>query len=139
MFAGSLDQFDQDAVDVCEVVFDLTAKLSLEDEVVEDVSTSESHGSPVGFVFIRDHKLKLQMIVHEEPVPSTEYFDEVTGEMVTVPGKMHKEPANSKERRKERRRKAREAMKNGLVPHEVENDTSEEEDERIQMREGEDF
>ncbi|CAJ0601134.1 unnamed protein product [Cylicocyclus nassatus] len=125
MFAGALDQFDQDAVDVCEVVFDLTAKLSLEDEVVDDVSTSESHGSPV--------------IVHEEAVPSTEYFDEATGEMITVPGKMHKEPTNSKERRKERRRKAREAMKNGLVPHEVENDTSEEEDERIQMREDEGF
>ncbi|CAJ0593566.1 unnamed protein product [Cylicocyclus nassatus] len=62
------------------------------------------------------------MIVHEKAVPSTEYFDEAMGEMVTVPGNMHKEPT-SKKRRKERRRKAREAMKNGLVPDEVDNDT----------------
>ncbi|VDM76442.1 unnamed protein product [Strongylus vulgaris] len=129
MFPGALDRFDQDAVDVCEVVFDLTAKLSLEDrnELDDGGSASESQGSP--------------MITHEEAVPSREYFDEATGEMITVPERIiRKEPTNSKERRKERRRRAREALKNGLSPDAYGDESSEEEeDERIQMRKEEGF
>ncbi|EPB80768.1 hypothetical protein ANCCEY_00174 [Ancylostoma ceylanicum] len=130
MFAGALDRFDQDAVDVCEVVFDLTSKLSLEEK------EEESHGSDSDSqAFSKIH------IAQEVEAPSAEYFDEATGEMVTVPSKAAKtEPKNSKERRKERRRKAREALKNGDFGTDEDTDvSSEEEDERIQMREDEGF
>ncbi|KIH57957.1 g-patch domain protein [Ancylostoma duodenale] len=130
MFAGALDRFDQDAVDVCEVVFDLTSKLSLEEK------EAENHGSD------SDSQAFSKIdIAHEEDGPSTEYFDEATGELVTVPSKAVKtEPKNSKERRKERRRKAKEALKNGVLGTDGDfDDSSEEEDERIQMREDEGF
>ncbi|VDO96862.1 unnamed protein product [Heligmosomoides polygyrus] len=117
MFAEVLEHFDQDAVDVCEIVFDMTSKLSLEEE----------NGS--------------------ESVPSLEYFDEATGEMVSVPqrnGTGASEPRNSKERRAERRRQARERLRNGTalsgdVNDVCSDDGSDEEDERVQMREDERF
>ncbi|RCN50003.1 g-patch domain protein [Ancylostoma caninum] len=129
MFAGALDRFDQDAVDVCEVVFDLTSKLSLEEK------EAENHGSD------SDSEAFSKIDIAHEQDPSTEYFDEATGEMVTVPSSAVKtEPMNSKERRKERRRKAREALRNGGFDADGDvDDSSEEEDERIQMREDEGF
>ncbi|KHJ88282.1 g-patch domain protein [Oesophagostomum dentatum] len=130
MFHGALDCFDQDAVDVCEVVFDLTSKLSLEEKEDEDgTSEDDSRASPRSDLHV------------EESAAATEYFDEATGEMVTIPSRSTtKESKNSKERRKERRRRAQEAIKNGLNQEEyVDDESSEEEDERIQMREDEGF
>ncbi|KHJ75490.1 hypothetical protein OESDEN_24894, partial [Oesophagostomum dentatum] len=130
MFHGALDCFDQDAVDVCEVVFDLTSKLSLEEKEYEDDSSED------------DSRASLKSDLHvEESAAATEYFDEATGEMVTIPSRTATKGAkNSKERRKERRRRAREAIKNGLNQEEyVDDESSEEEDERIQMREDEGF
>nr|CDJ85937.1 Forkhead-associated and D111 G-patch domain containing protein [Haemonchus contortus] len=133
LFAGALDRLDQDAVDVCEVVFDLTSKLSLEDRDGVD-SELEAHSSPSSSR-VNDHL--------DSEVASVEYFDEATGEMISVQRKTG-EVKGSKERRRERRRKAQEELRSGDGNDDVSNiehydSTSEEEDERIQMREDERF
>ncbi|PIO68838.1 g-patch domain protein [Teladorsagia circumcincta] len=132
LFAGALDRLDQDAVDVCEVVFDLTSKLSLEDGDDGDCESGK-HSTPSSSR--KDH-CDIEMA-------SVEYFVEATGEIISVP-QGNSQIKRSKERRKERRRKAREGLRNGVECAELLSDdycesTSEEEDERIQMREDERF
>ncbi|KAK5969387.1 G-patch domain protein [Trichostrongylus colubriformis] len=122
MFAGALDRLDQDAVDVCEVVFDLMSRLSLEEK--EDIDLVHRACSSPSSSRASDHQ--------DNEIASVEYFDEATGEMISIPQR------GSRETRKERRRKAREDHQNGhggAVIEEYQESTSEEEDERIQMRE----
>ncbi|KAK6020769.1 hypothetical protein OSTOST_13571 [Ostertagia ostertagi] len=132
LFAGALDRLDQDAVDVCEVVFDLTSKLSLEDGDDGECGPG-THSTPSSSR--KDHC--------DAEMASLDYFDEATGEIISVP-QGNGQIKGNKERRKERRRRAREDLKNGVGDAKILSEdycesTSEEEDERIQMREDERF
>ncbi|KAK6015882.1 g-patch domain protein, partial [Ostertagia ostertagi] len=139
LFAGALDRLDQDAVDVCEVVFDLTSKLSLEDGDDGECGPG-THSTPSSSG--KDH--------HDAEMTTVDYFDEATGDIISVPqgnGQIQRAlcfDLGNKERRKERRRRAREDLKNGVGDAKILSEdycesTSEEEDERIQMREDERF
>ncbi|WKY06085.1 hypothetical protein Q1695_006354 [Nippostrongylus brasiliensis] len=126
MFAEVLDKFDQDAVDVCEVVFDLVAELSLDDHNASITAPKHRHDDQ-----------------HERESSSVEYFDEDTGETIRVaqsnaPNKQHQ---NGKRRTRDGR-VSREWRRQNHIPPEVGESSgsdSSEEDERIQMREEERF
>ncbi|KAK6748688.1 hypothetical protein RB195_001356 [Necator americanus] len=132
MFAEALDRFDQDAVDVCEVLFDLTSMLSL-DEKKEKANDPESSS----------RALYKDDTVYGKAGSSTDYFDEATGEIITIPDKpLHSSLGlrSRRERRTEQRREIEGVQKDDdtCLAGDI-SDSSEEEDERIQMRKDEGF
>uniref|UniRef100_A0A0K0DL64 G-patch domain-containing protein n=1 Tax=Angiostrongylus cantonensis TaxID=6313 RepID=A0A0K0DL64_ANGCA len=149
MFCGVLDHFDQDAVDVCEIVFDMTAKLSLESSENEcDDHKDWALFSPQRlFCFIKK-PLVMDYEYDGDGFP-VEYFDDTTGEITCVTKKPMRtkctnETKKSREVRKLRRGNVLEAMRNGtynlsMCEEECSDESSEEEDERIQMKEEEGF
>ncbi|ETN71076.1 hypothetical protein NECAME_14364 [Necator americanus] len=129
MFAEALDRFDQDAVDVCEVLFDLTSMLSLDEKKEKDNDPESS-----------SRALYKDDAVYGKAGSSTDYFDEATGEIITIPDKpLHSSLGlrSRRERRTEQRREIEGVQKNDdtCLAGDI-SDSSEEEDERIQMRKG---
>ncbi|KJH42660.1 g-patch domain protein [Dictyocaulus viviparus] len=141
LFPDFVDGFDQDTVDVCEIVFDIASKLCLENDGSDTVCSREKLSSykpsePEKYLQIDGDRSQV------------EYFDDITGQMTyrslkVLEGKSSQESKNMKNKAACHHNTCESVISDSCCAVSrasiASDQSSEEEDERIQMREDEGF